>query len=138
MAAALGGLPGCGDDDCEIPLMIYLQVEVVDGDGSALAPGDFAARFADAKITRCTEARDDDCFDMSPDHPDITASDSFLTVTLSETAFKKRPLRCEFPVLRLSIDMPGCDPAEYVSPGGNTDDSERQLDASLKVVCPDP
>lgn len=131
---ALVGLPGCGDDPCEIHATIELRVELVDAEGSPLTPSEFMAKFDAAKIFACKDEPESGCSEVGSLELSASSDDSALSYQADHAAFQKRPLRCEYPVVEVRIDIPGCDSAVYSTPGGKAKEAITVSD-SLTITC---
>jgi hypothetical protein len=129
---ALTHASGC--KECDTSRSPILLVELVDEAGSRLSPEAFTAAFDAAMIEVCVEeGPESHCF-MTEGH-DLPVN-RLIEVRESQRSFPEG-LRCEFPTLRINVEVPGCEPGEVVFAGEEATFEARFEDVSegLTLVC---
>ncbi|WP_434419485.1 hypothetical protein [Nannocystis pusilla] len=133
--AALTHASGCGPE-CDVDRYFTLLLDLVDESDVRLDMEELAAAAETARIEVCVlDGIDSRCFKRRPE--ELLRGQRMLELSHSDLAYPDRR-RCQFPSVRFSVEIPGCDPAEFVLAGEEVTDHARFDDHTelLTIVCP--
>ncbi|MBZ5709919.1 hypothetical protein [Nannocystis pusilla] len=132
--AALTHASGCGPE-CDMDRDFVLTVEPVDGDGVHLPIQALEAALDAGEIEICVDGLESFCH-TNPSIEFLREKRVF-ELTRSDLAYPDRR-RCELPTVTFSIELPGCEPAEYVLEGGETTNQVKfEIHTGrIEIVCP--
>ncbi|MDC0667363.1 hypothetical protein [Nannocystis radixulma] len=132
--AGLTHASGCAPECEHISRDFTLTVEPVDEDGVHLNREALAAAFDTAKIEICVDGYESYCVTSTQIQLDLEKRVFELWHT--ELAYNERR-HCELASVRFSVEIPGCEPGEFVLPSEEaTDATELQYHAGLlKIIC---
>ena len=137
-ASALLTQPAC--ESCAFilgALTIHPTFRRADPDGEPLDQATFTTLRDAAKISQCIPDDDgEQCNTVYLD--DADDNDAGFTIRAGSKAYENglgEPGRCSYPDIRVTIQIPGCEPGEYELLGGPTTKTRHETDESLTLAC---
>lgn len=129
--------PACESCDFNFSdLTINLEVTLTDLAGQPLDAPTFLRLRDAAELTQCVDDGSESCGRAHLE--DTDDDDGTFTVRAYGQAYEnglRESGRCSYPDLRVTVEIPGCEPGAFELEGGPTTKNRHETDASLTLAC---